>query len=273
MTEELVRPLLAVAPLPAALGATVHGLDVDELDGPAGGQLVAELLDAWSAHKVLFFPGIGLSPAQQVRLASVFGPRIEATTEAGSDYRGAPTLADEGFPQLLLLDTGLGHRPATTNEWHTDVTFVPRPPIGSLFAMEIPAESGGDTMWSDQHLAYEGLSEPIRQLISGLSAVHGRPPGTGTSVHPMVGHHPVTGRPYLNVNRGWTRSVRGLHAEESTRLLEMLFDRAERPELQVRWHWSAGDAALWDNRCTMHYALADYGTERRRARRATIYAE
>jgi taurine dioxygenase len=203
----------------------------------------------------------------------VFGPRIAATTDAGADYRGAPTLAEEGFPQLLLLDTGLGHKPRTTNEWHTDVTFTPNPPIGSLFAMEIPAESGGDTLWSDQHLAYDGLSEPVRRLIGGLSAVHGRPPTTGTSVHPMVGHHTVTGRPYLYVNRGWTRSVQGLHDQESRHLLEMLFERAERPELQVRWRWSAGDAALWDNRCTMHYAVADYGTERRRARRATIYAE
>ena len=273
MTEELVRPLLSVTPLQAPLGATVDGLSVEALDGPDGSRLVAELVDAWSAHKVLFFPGIGLSPAQQVRLARVFGPRIAATTEAGADYRGAPTLADEGFPELLLLDTGLGHRPRSTNFWHTDVTFTPSPPIGSLFVMEIPASSGGDTMWSDQALAYEGLSEPVRELIGGLSAVHGTPPLTGTSIHPMVQHHPVTGKPHLFVNRGWTKSVTGLHAQESKHLLEMLFERAERPELQVRWHWSAGDAALWDNRCTMHYAVDDYGTERRRARRATIYAD
>ena len=143
----------------------------------------------------------------------------------------------------------------------------------SKSSIEIVAESGGDTVWSDQHLAYDSLSEPIRDLIGGLSAVHGTPPTTGTSVHPMVGHHPVTGRPYLYVNRGWTRRVKGLHEQESNHLLAMLFERAERPELQVRWHWSPGDAALWDNRCTMHYALADYGNERRRARRATIYAE
>ena len=273
MTQELVRPLLTVTPLQAALGATVTGLSVESLDGPDGACLVAELRAAWTAHKVLFFPGIGLTPAQQVRLAGVFGPRLAATTDAGADYRGAPTLADEGFPQLLLLDTGLGHKPSTTNLWHTDVTFTPKPPIGSLFAMEIPAESGGDTLWSDQHLAYDGLSEPVRQLIGGLSAVHGRPPLTGTSVHPMVQHHVDTGRPYLNVNRGWTRSVQGLHEPESRHLLEMLFERSERPELQVRWKWSAGDAALWDNRCTMHYAVADYADQRRRARRATIYAD
>ena len=103
---------------------------VDALPTPEArraAQLVEELHDAWTTHKVLFFPGIGLTPAQQVRLASVFGPRLAATTEVGGDYRGAPTLADEGFPQLLLLDTGLGHRPSTTNLWHTDVTFADKP--------------------------------------------------------------------------------------------------------------------------------------------------
>ena len=273
VADEPVRPLLSVTRLNAPLGATVDGLSLDALDGTDGPALVAELRAAWAAHKVLLFPGIGLSPEQQVRLASVFGPRLAATTETGADYRGAPTLADEGFPQLLLLDTGLGHRPRTTNFWHTDVTFVPTPPIGSLFAMEIPAATGGDTMWSDQTLAYEGLSDPIRELIGGLSAVHGTPPLTGTTDHPMVQHHPVTGKPPLFVNRGWTKSVRGLHDQESQHLLAMLFERSERPELQMRWRWSAGDAALWDNRCTMHYAVDDYGGERRRARRATIYAE
>lgn len=271
MSEELAH-LLDVQPLPAALGATVAGLSVAALDGPDGATIEAELHAAWAAHKVLFFPGIGLTPTEQVRLARVFGPRIAATTDAGGDYRGAPTLADDGFPELLLLDTGLGHQPRTTNFWHTDVTFTAQPPIGSLFAMEIPASSGGDTLWSDQQLAFEGLSEPIRHLIADRSAVHGMPPITETTSHPMVQHHPVTGKPHLYVNRGWTRSVQGLHAQESSHLLAMLFERSERPELQVRWHWSAGDAALWDNRCTMHYAVDDYSGQRRRARRATIYA-
>ena len=264
------RQRLTVTPLPAALGAVVEGLMPADIE--PDGALAEELRAAWHAHHVLFFPRLGLSPAEQVRLARVFGPRLAATTETGGDYRNAPTLADEGFPELLLLDTGRGHRPATTAEWHTDVTFAERPPIGSLFCMEAPAATGGDTMWSNQHLAYERLSEPVRRAIGELSALHGRPPRTLTAVHPVVGRHDVTGRPYLYVNRGWTRSVEGVSDVESRHLLAMLFEHAERPELQVRWRWSAGDAALWDNRCTMHYALADYGNERRSARRATIYA-
>ena len=268
MTSQFTEQRLAITPLSAAFGAVVEQLDVEALDDV----IAAELQQAWADHHVLFFPAIHLSPAQQVRLAGVFGPRLAATTETGGDYRGAPTLAEEGFPEILLLDTGAGHQPKTTNTWHTDVTFTESPPIGSLFAMEIPAAAGGDTLWSDQHRAYEGLSEPIRRLIDELSAVHGRPPLTGTSVHPMVKQHPVTGRRFLYVNRGWTRAVKGMSDTESRHLLEMLFERAERPEYQVRWRWSAGDAALWDNRCTMHYAVDDYDGQRRRARRATIYA-
>jgi taurine dioxygenase len=260
---------LTVTSLGGAMGATVHGLDVDALDDA----IAAELRQAWAEHLVLFFPALHLTPERHVRLASVFGRRLAATTETGGeDRRGIPTLAAEGFPQLLVFDTGDGHNPKITAAWHTDVTFTAQPPIGSLFSMEIPASPGrGDTMWSNQHLAYEGLSAPIRSLIGGLVAVHGRPPLTGTAVHPMVKTHPSTGRPFLNVNRGWTASVKGLEPSEARHLLEMLFDRAERPDYQIRWHWSAGDAALWDNRCTMHYAVNDYAGERRRAVRVTIY--
>jgi taurine dioxygenase len=259
---------LDVRPLGGALGATVEGLVVDDLDDAVADELRA----AWAEHLVLFFPGQRLSPAEQVRLAGVFGPRLAATTDAPGDHRGLHTLDDEGFPQLLVLDTAVGHNPKVTANWHTDVTFTPHPPIGSLFSMQIPASPGrGDTIWSNQHLAYEGLSAPIRALIDGLEGVHGRPPLTDTTTHPMVKRHPSTGRAFLYVNRGWTTGVRGLQPAEAEHLLAILCERSERAEYQVRWHWSAGDAALWDNRCTMHYAVNDYPGERRRAVRATIY--
>ena len=256
----------SVTALPGALGGVVEGLDPDQLST----DVVGELRDAWHKHLVLFFPKVNFEPAQQVKLAGMLGAHVAATTEQG-DYRNTQTLADEGFPEILVLDTARGLNPSVTANWHTDVTFAANPPIGSLFCMEIPAVGGGDTMWSNQYAALERLSPPIRSLISGLNAVHGRPPRTGTATHPMVKVHPGTGRECLFVNRGWTHSVEGLSTSESAHLLAMINDTAERPELQIRWQWTAGDAALWDNRCTMHYALADYGTQRRRARRATIY--
>ena len=270
-TEQKQYEHIVVSPLRGALGARVTGLDIAAIDGgPQEAAIVAELHDAWTDHLVLFLPQMNLTPAQQVMLAGKFGSNLAATTETGGDYRNAASLADEGFKELLLIKSDAKR---TTNVWHTDVTFVETPPIGSLFCMETPAEGGGgDTMWANQYASYESLSAPVKEMISELTALHGRPPITGTAVHPVVKVHPVSGRTYLNVNRGWTNAVRRLSTIEAKHVLDMLIEVSERPEFQIRWQWAAGDAALWDNRCTMHYAVDDYGAEFRRARRATIYA-
>ncbi len=262
---------IVVTPLRAALGACVTGLDIEAVNGgPDEAAIVAELLKAWTDHLVLFFPEINLTPKQQVLLAGKFGSNLAATTETGGDYRNAASLADDGFKELLLITNDAKR---STNVWHTDVTFVETPPIGSLFCMETPAVGGGgDTMWANQYASYDGFSAPVKNMISTLTAVHGRPPITGTAEHPVVKVHPVSGRLHLNVNRGWTNSIRRLPAIEAKHVLEMLIESSERPEYQVRWQWSAGDAVLWDNRCTMHYAVDDYDHQLRRARRATIYA-
>ena len=273
MTIVSPRRQLTVTPLAAALGATVEGLRIAELDDAQLAEMGDELVQHWAKHLVLFFPGAHLTPAEQVRLARCFGPHIAATTEIGSDYRNAPSLADEGFPELLLLDSAFGHQAKSTAVWHTDVTFADKPPIGSLFAMEIAATTGGDTMWSNQIKAHRALSAPMQRFIAENEAVHGRPPLTGTSTHPMVLDHHITGERALFVNRGWTKEIVGMKPHESLHILEAINTTAERPEMQVRWKWTDGDAALWDNRYTMHYAINDYAGERRRARRATIYAD
>src|SRR5918993_616599 len=198
-----------IIPLPGALGARVEGLTAAEVEDLPG-ETVAQLHKAWAEHLLLLFPGIGLDPGQQV-----------ATTELGEDYyKDWRTLADDGHPEVLLMDTELGHNAMQTNLWHSDVSFVEDPPIGSLLCMEIPASGGGDTMWSNQYLAYEGLSEPIRRLVDGLRATHGRPHKTGTAVHPVVRRHEVTGRPYLFVNRGWIWAIEGLSKVESRHLVD-----------------------------------------------------
>ena len=271
MTSLISRSQISISPLPGSLGAVVEGLHVAKLSDQDLAEVAVELVAAWAQYLVLFFPGAHLTPADQVRLARCFGNHIAATTEAGGDYRNAPSLARDGFPEILLLDTELKADPRQTAVWHTDVTFTENPPIGSLFVMEIAAQTGGDTMWSNQIKALAALSAPIREFIGGLNANHGRPPATGTAVHPMVREHHSTGEKVLFVNRGWTNSIVGLKPLESMHLLEVIHQTSERPELQTRWKWTSGDAALWDNRYTMHYAVNDYHGQRRRARRATIY--
>lgn len=255
--------MLQVTPLPQALGAVVEGLDVEDLAAarPA-------LLEAWRTHLVLFFPQLALTEQAHVALGSCFG-RLAATSDAGDDFRSHAAGGDGG--QILILD---GARPEDrANAWHTDVTFTERPPAGSLLSMQVCPARGGDTLWSNQYAAYEALSPAVRSLIDDLDAVHGRPGLTGSTTHPMVLRHPVTGRRALYVNRGWTTSVTGLSSIESRGLLSMLFDHAEQPEFAVRWTWTAGDAALWDNHATMHYAVNDYGAQARVLHRVTIYED
>jgi taurine dioxygenase len=252
-----------VTPLPQALGAVVEGLD---LDGGLDDATVGRLRQAWFENQVLLFPGLKLSEAHHIALGSVFGS-LAATSTADDDQRGHETRGPNG--EVLVLD---GSRPADrANAWHTDVTFTAHPPVGSLLSMQACPAKGGDTLWSSQYAAYEALSPAIRDLVDGLDAVHGRHGLTGLTTHPMVTTHPETGRRALFVNRGWTTQVVGLSAIESRGLLDMLFAHTERPEFQVRWTWKPGDAALWDNRCTMHYAVNDYGDATRVLHRVTIH--
>jgi taurine dioxygenase len=252
---------MTITQLPQTLGAVVEGLPRTFDAGTA-----ETLSRAWAEHLVLFFPRAHLDDDRLIALGSVFGKLHATSPGRKDDHRDQTVLGPNG--EILEIDA----RKERANAWHTDVTFAETPPIGSLLSMRICPERGGDTMWSNQYRAYETLSEPVRALVDGLNAVHGRPPATGTHTHPAVKTHPVTGRKALFVNRGWTTRIEGVSPIESNALLGMLFDHAEKPENTVRWSWRPGDAALWDNRCTMHYAVNDYGDAERVLHRVTMYA-
>ena len=254
---------IKITPLPQALGATVVGLD---LSSGVDAALESRLRHAWYEHLVLFFPGLCLSDTDHIMLGRVFGD-LAATSAAADDYRGHQVTGPNG--EILVLDAARANGRANT--WHTDVTFSAKPPIGSLLSMKTCPSKGGDTLWANQYAAYEALSPAVRDFIVGLEAVHGRPGLTGTSTHPVVVPHPATSRRALFVNRGWTTRIAGLTPTESASILEMLFNHAERPEFTTRWTWRPGDAALWDNRCTMHYAVNDYGDAPRILHRVTIH--
>lgn len=256
---------LTITPLPQALGATVTGLDLS--DG-ARDEDVERLHAAWLENLVLFFPGLNLTMEQQVELGGRFG-RLAATTCGDDDYRNQPTLGDEG--EVLVLDAA--NPGGRANAWHTDVTFTSTPPKGSLLSMvECPAK-GGDTIWTNQYAAYDALHPAVREMVDGLYARHGRPGLTGVTSHPMVITHPETGRRALFINRGWTTHIEGFEHELGSGILAALFAHTERPEFATRWTWTAGDAAMWDNRVTMHYAVNDYGDATRILHRVTIHED
>ncbi|MFJ1765704.1 TauD/TfdA dioxygenase family protein [Amycolatopsis sp. NPDC088138] len=249
-----------VRPISGALGAEVRGVPLAELSDAA----FAEVRDLLLTHLVLFFPdAAGLDPEAHKAFGRRFG-ELEV-------HPFLPKLP--GHDELVVLDSDQGAR---ADVWHTDVTFSPSPPIASVLQLVECPPAGGDTMWSNQYLAYEALSAPVRDLVDGLTAIHvfEHPNGSFRSEaeHPVVRTHPETGRRSLYVNRMFTRRIPQLTPGESAALLAQLYEVAESPQRVCRYHWRPGAIAVWDNRATQHYAVNDY-TGRRVGRRVTILGD
>jgi taurine dioxygenase len=245
-----------IRPMSGALGAEVRGVDLADLDDE-GFERIHELL---LKHLVVFFPDQGhLTPEAHVALGRRFG-----------DLEVHPFLPKlEGHPEIVVLDSAQG---AKAEEWHIDVTFSPNPPIASVLQLITCPSSGGDTMWSNQYLAYERLSAPFKEMLDGLTAVHVlNTPQTGEhrAEHPVVRIHPETGRRSLYVTRMWTSHITQLSRGESDAVLQHLFDHSESPTLTCRYQWTPGAVAIWDNRATQHVAINDY-SEPRLGRRVTV---
>jgi taurine dioxygenase len=236
---------VAAAPVSGALGAEVRGLDLASLDD----RRFERLRELLREHLVLFLPDQRLSPDEHRALGARFG-EIEI-------HPFIPKL-DDGHPEIVVLRAAQGF---VADVWHTDVTFDASPPVCSILQMDTCPERGGDTMFANMYLAYAALSEPVKELVQGLTAVHtaavyGQP--DRQSEHPVVRRHPETGRPSLFVNRQFTKRIVQLGRDESDALLSMLFAFAEQPHFTCRYRWRQGTIGIWDNRCTQHYAVNDF---------------
>ncbi len=268
---------LEVKKLTPNIGAKIHDVDLASITDSGK---IDEIYQALLEHLVVFFPGQSLTPEQQIRFAAQFG-------ELDQPHPIYPHADDKGQVTLLENDAD---RPPDTNDWHTDLTFKSHPPFASiLYAVEVP-ESGGDTLWSSLYAAYNALPEDMKSFFADKSAVHDmgdfrntylqkdNPEASlneamsklGNAVHPIVKYHPITQKPYLYVNPSFTRYIAGQQWTESNRLLSYLYEHQNQPEYQVRYKWSKGTVAMWDNRCTMHYAVADYLPHYRRMHRVTV---
>jgi taurine dioxygenase len=234
-----------VRPMTGLIGAEIGGVDLASLDDDT----FERLRELWLEHLVLFFPDQHLGPDEHVELARRFGePEI---------HPFLPKL-DDDHQEIVVLDSDTGVR---ADFWHTDVAFSPNPPMASILHLVTTPPTGGDTIWSNQYVAYESLSAPMRDLLDRLTAVHdaashGHPEVAAT--HPAVRVHPETGRRALFINGTSTSHFVELERAESDALLGMLQRWCEQPELHCRYHWRDGGVAIWDNRCTQHYAVDDY---------------
>ena len=258
-----------------AIGARITGIDVSKPLAPA---TIDTVRDAINQHGVLFFPGQPvLTPEQHIDLVAQFG-----TVET------PPFLTKQStHPQVLIVEfekpKGSG-----ADHWHQDGTHLPKPPMGTFIQAQILPSFGGDTCFSSMYSAYEALSPAMRGMLDGLSAWHStealfartRSRGQYKSetqskppvLHPVVTVNPATGRRRLFVNSLYTSAIDGMSEAESDYLLSFLFDHIKSPEFQLRFSWSVGDLAFWDNLAVQHYAVADY-SERRRMQRVTLVGD
>jgi taurine dioxygenase len=264
---------LDVRPLSPTIGAELRGVDcASGLDD----ETVAAIRRIWLERLVVFFPDQHLDDETQIAFARRFGELTES-------HPVEPQVLERR--EVHSVESGKDR----TDFWHTDITFMNRPAMASLLRSVVVPRAGGDTMWSDTRAAYETLAEPLRRLCDGLAAYHFEPfyaqavaEGHGNvwegkkltrllpATHPLVRVHPETGRKNLFVNPKFTVRITDMPEAQSDGLLRLLYDHMTRPEFVVRYHWSPGTLAMWDNRATMHFGVFDYEGDRRVMHRVTL---
>jgi taurine dioxygenase len=262
--------------LTPALGATAtlpDGIDA------VSEELADVIHSALMEHSVVVFPDADLDAKHMVQLGNALGT-------LGVRHHSYTTHPE--FEDLVVL-TWEGDQKPDAAEWHSDMTYRRDPPFASILkAVEVPPV-GGDTLWASAFAVHDALDPGLRRDLAQLEAVHdmgafrtgayreGGDEGistalteAGMAVHPVIAHHPVTGRAYVNVSESFTRFMIGLSAPESARLLTYLFDLINRPDFHVRVRWRPGMVVIWDNRGTQHYAVADYLPHRRVMHRVAV---
>jgi taurine dioxygenase len=265
---------IAVKRVAGTLGAEVEGVHLGRVDDAT----FKELRSAFLEHQVLFFRDQELTREQHKSFGRRFGTlQIHPFLQP---------LRHQGHPEFVVLESD-AQRPFVAEAWHSDVTFVDNPPLGSVLRCVTAPEYGGDTMWASMYAAYEALSDKMQRLLSVLVAIHdtartfSRPnygehigrtqaPDVISSEHPVVRTHPETGRKGLFVNSTFTASIKGMKPAESNALLYFLYRHIETPDFSCRFRWQPNSVAMWDNRCTQHRVCADNKTATRRMERITI---
>jgi taurine dioxygenase len=252
--------------LTSVVGAEVEGVDLSaDLDWVT----LEAIRQALRDHLVLFFRDQDITPAEQLRFSEYFGPVMLPLIDTESTEAPGVTVLDQVAPKGQFTD-----------RWHTDHTFVPEPPLGSILrAVKVP-DIGGDTCFASMYAAYDALSPRLQTFLDGLTALHSteivsrgivgldrvyrrdasapRPP----VVHPVVRIHPETGRKLLYVCGNFTTKIVELSEAESGAVLGYLFEHIKSPELQCRFRWKPNSVAFWDNRSAQHCAIPDYHEHR-----------
>ena len=269
----------SLTPITPAIGAEISGIDLSlALSQAQLDQIYQDLID----HNVIFFRDQNISPQNHIALANSFG-------EIEPPHPVYPHV--EGLPEIVLLEND-SNNPPDTDVWHTDVTFKSDPPFTTILYSKIIPPTGGDTLWCSLSAIYESLPNDMKKYLESLRAVHDMGDFRnnfinedniesahklnegykkfGNAVHPVIKKHPITNKKLLYINPGFTSQIVGMNMTDSNNLLSYLFNFMNKPEFQLRFKWSANTVAIWDNRCTMHYAIGDYMPHHRQMNRITV---
>ena len=264
---------IQVKKLTPVIGAEIHGVD---LSTDLGNQQFQEIHDALMENCVVFFRDQKITIDQHKDFGRRFG-KLHIHPNAPQEVKD--------HPEILVIKADENSKHVAGEDWHSDVSCGVEPPMGSILYMHtVPPDGGGDTMFANMYRAYDTLSEPIKQMLTGLTAIHDSGKAHSYRVnatdradktfpraeHPVVRTHPVTGRQSLYVNRGFTTRIVQLKPHESASLLEMLYRHVETPEFMCRFQWRANSIAFWDNRAAQHHALFDYFPNKRYGHRVTV---
>ena len=244
---------LVVNPITPAIGGIVEGLDLREVQSP---EIIERLRAEWLDRGVLFFPKQQINEQQLDAFVGNFSKTINE-----------PTTPHEDQEKVHGGETTVTKK--VTEVWHSDATWLAKPPTATGLRLVKVPPVGGDTCWASATAAFDGLIEPLQAMLEKLNAVHWSTPSLEAMslrpysvdndyIHPVVTVHPETGRKTLFVNEGWTRCIVELPPAQSVHLLALLYDHIKSPAYTMRWRWSPGDVGLWDNRAVQHFAVPDY---------------
>ena len=268
--------MFTVKPLAAALGVELSGVD---LTSELTSEVFQEVRRLLVENQVIFFRDQDISPQQHHDLAASFGP-LQTHPAYGTV---------DGFPEITILES-TAENPSKIEAWHTDMTFRQHPPMGAVLRSKITPEQGGDTLWASMTAAYDALSNPMKEFLSGLNAEHDFSWGFKESmaepggrerlaqavadnppvVHPVIRTHPESGKKVLFVNSLFTTRILELEKQESAALLEFLYEHVATPEFSCRFNWEPNTIAIWDNRSTQHKPINDYFPAHRMLHRIVI---
>ena len=263
---------ITVEKLTPVIGAEISGVDLAK---PLTNRQQDEIHRALAENLVIFFRDQPLTPDQHLAFGRLFGDL--------HFHPAAPHI--EGHPELLKIYADKDSPRANGEDWHSDVSCDPEPPMGSILHIRQTPPKGGDTLFANMYAAFEALSDRMKAYLDGLTAVHdGERAYRGTyanygvkdkptyprAEHPVVRTHPVTKRKCLFVNRAFTTRIVGIPRDESEAILEYLYQHAANPLFQCRFRWEPDSIAFWDNRCAQHHAMWDYWPHTRSGARVTV---